>query len=247
MSTRSKLGHLTTVAALFLLLSWVSLPVMTQEPAPPPKEEAAEPEEKAESAASKEDEPTDAEDVGAEEAITVVGTQIKGVDPVGSDPVVISHEEAQRTGLANTADIIRRLPQNQTAVGGDIGFQGGTANQGYNGAQIDTVNLRGLGASATLILVDGRRVVGQGAAATGTDANQIPLPALERLEVLVDGASAVYGSDAVAGVVNFVLRRDIDEMRAAAGTKGTRQASDFLRARVSAFLRGPDSRPRRAP
>lgn len=144
------------------------------------------------------------------EEIVVVGTQIRGADPVGSDPIQISREEATLTGLANTADILRRLPQNQTRVGGDVAFQGGTGNQGYNGAQVDGINLRGLGSSATLILLDGRRVVGGGAASTLTDVNQVPIRALERLEVLVDGASAVYGSDAVAGVVNFVTRRDFD-------------------------------------
>jgi iron complex outermembrane receptor protein len=148
------------------------------------------------------------------EEIVVVGTQIRGVDPVGSDPIVLSTEEMQVTGLANTADILRRLPQNQTAIGGNAGQQGGTANQGYNGAQVETINLRGLGAGATLILLDGRRVVGQGAAATATDANQIPISALQRLEILADGASAVYGSDAVAGVVNFVPRRDFEGIEA---------------------------------
>ena len=148
------------------------------------------------------------------EEIVVTGTQISGVDPVGSDPVVLSAEEMQMTGLANTADILRRLPQNQTAIGGNAGQQGGTANQGYNGAQVETINLRGLGAGGTLILVDGRRVVGQGAAATGTDANQVPVGALQRLEVLTDGASAIYGSDAVGGVVNFVLRKDFEGIEA---------------------------------
>jgi len=148
------------------------------------------------------------------EEVVVTGTQISGVDPVGSDPVVLSAEEMKLTGLANTADILRRLPQNQTAIGGNAGQQGGTANQGYNGAQIETINLRGLGAGGTLILVDGRRVVGQGGAATGTDANQVPIGALERLEVLTDGASAIYGSDAVGGVVNFVLRKDFEGLEA---------------------------------
>lgn len=144
------------------------------------------------------------------EEIIVVGTQIRGVDPVGSDPIVLSAQQMQVTGLANTADILRRLPQNQTAIGSNANQQGGTANQGYNGAQVETINLRGLGPSATLILLDGRRVVGGGGAATITDANQVPVGALERLEVLTDGASAVYGSDAVAGVVNFVPRRNFE-------------------------------------
>ncbi len=144
------------------------------------------------------------------EEIIVTGTNIRGADPVGSEPIVLSSDDVVRTGLANTADVLRQLPQNQPRVGGDVSFQGGTANQGYNGAQVDSINLRGLGSSATLILVDGRRVVGGGAASTITDANQLPIGALERMEVLADGASAVYGSDAVAGVVNFVVKRDFE-------------------------------------
>ncbi len=148
--------------------------------------------------------------VAEEDEIVVIGTQIRGAAPVGSDPVVISQEEAARTGLANVADIVRRMPQVQMGVGDNVGFQGGTSHQGYNQAQTETINLRGLGAASTLILVDGRRVVGAGAISTITEANQVPLAALSRLEILPDGASAVYGSDAVAGVVNFVTRRDFD-------------------------------------
>lgn len=163
--------------------------------------------------ASAQQAPAVADDTELEE-IVVVGTQIRGVDPVGSDPVILSSEALRVTGLANTADILRRLPQNQTAIGSNANQQGGTANQGYNGAQVEAINLRGLGPGATLLLVDGRRVVGQGAAATITDANQVPIGALERLEVLADGASAVYGSDAVAGVVNYVIRRDFEGVEA---------------------------------
>lgn len=158
--------------------------------------------------------PAVAQDETELEEIVVVGTQIAGVDPVGSDPVVLSNSDMQITGLANTADILRRLPQNQTAIGSNANQQGGTANQGYNGAQVEAINLRGLGPGGTLLLVDGRRVVGQGAAATITDANQVPIAALERLEVLADGASAVYGSDAVGGVVNYVIRRDFEGIEA---------------------------------
>ena len=146
--------------------------------------------------------------------VVVVGTNIAGAAPVGSEPVTINADEAARTGLSNVADIVRRLPQVQMGVGDDVGFQGGTANMGYNQGQTETINLRGLGAAATLVLVDGRRVVGGGAVSTLTEANQVPLAALERLEILPDGASAVYGSDAVAGVVNFVLRRDFEGLEA---------------------------------
>ncbi|GFE82407.1 TonB-dependent receptor [Steroidobacter agaridevorans] len=187
MMNRNLLSRTTAAAAL---LTQFSMPAMAQEVARPTQAKATELEE-----------------------IVVVGTQIAGAAPVGSDPVVVSREDAALTGLANPADILRRMPQ---VVSGDVGFQGGTANQGYNGSQMDTINLRGLGAGATLVLVDGRRVVGAGGAATATDANQVPLAALERLEILTDGASAVYGSDAVAGVVNFVLRKDYDGVEATA-------------------------------
>jgi iron complex outermembrane receptor protein len=150
----------------------------------------------------------------AADRVVIVGTNIAGAAPVGSEPVVITAEEAGRTGLSNVADIVRRMPQVQMGVGDDVGFQGGTSQQGYNQAQTETINLRGLGASATLILVDGRRVVGSGAVGTTTEANQVPLAALQRLEILPDGASAMYGSDAVAGVVNFVLRKDYEGFEA---------------------------------
>lgn len=156
----------------------------------------------------------ESDDQEGQDRVVIVGTNIAGAAPVGSEPVVITAEEAERTGLSNVADIVRRMPQVQMGVGDDVGFQGGTANQGYNQGQTETINLRGLGSSATLILVDGRRVVGGGAIATSTEANQVPLAALQRLEILPDGASAVYGSDAVAGVVNFVLRRDFEGFEA---------------------------------
>lgn len=149
----------------------------------------------------------------SQDRIIIVGTNIEGAAPVGSEPIVVGREEIGQTGLSNISDVIRRLPQVQFG-GVDPGLQGGTANQGYNGSQTESINLRGLGSAATLVLVDGRRRVAGGAASTTTDANQVPLAALERIEVLTDGASAVYGSDAVAGVVNFVTRRDFDGLEA---------------------------------
>ena len=101
------------------------------------------------------------------EEVVVVGTNISGVKPVGSEAVTVGREEALQMGVSNVADVVRRLPQVQMGVGDNVGFQGGTAHQGYNGAQTETINLRGLGAAATLVLVDGRRPVGhpQGRAA----------------------------------------------------------------------------------
>src|SRR5206468_3062386 len=86
-------------------------------------------------------------------------------------------------------------------------------SSGYGGGSIATVSLRGLGGARTLVLVNGRRVAvygggSAGSAGSSVDVNSIPLSAIERVEVLKDGASAVYGSDAIAGVVNFILRKD---------------------------------------
>lgn len=167
-------------------------------------------------AAMAQDKPKDQtqNDQSVVEEVVVTGTNISGVKPVGSEPVVVNRDEAIRMGVSNVADVVRRIPQVQMGVGDDVGFQGGTSHQGYNGSQTETVSLRGLGSAATLVLVDGRRPVGSGAVATATEANQIPLAALERVEVLPDGASALYGSDAVAGVINFVLRKNFEGVEA---------------------------------
>jgi iron complex outermembrane recepter protein len=144
------------------------------------------------------------------EELVVVGTNISGVKPVGAEAVVIDSVEIERSGYSNAADLLRTLPQVQTG-GVDPGgsFQGGgPQNSAYASAGAETVGLRGLGAAATLVLIDGRRALSGGAAVTNTDANQVPLAALQRIEVLTDGASALYGSDAVGGVINFVLRKD---------------------------------------
>lgn len=161
------------------------------------------------------------------EEVVVVGTNISGVKPVGTEAITVNREDAVRQGLSNVADVVRRIPQVQMGVGDNVGFQGGTAHQGYNGGQTETINLRGLGAAATLVLVDGRRPVGSGAVSTTTEANQVPLAALDRIEVLPDGASALYGSDAVAGVVNFVLRKDFQGLEVNARVGNTSGGTEY--------------------
>lgn len=152
--------------------------------------------------------PADAsgEDDADESVIIVTGTNISGVKPVGSAAISLDRDSIVSTGLTTPADVVRTLPQVRNL--GDY-REGGTVGTG-NTVQGNAINLRGLGASATLLLVDGRRVAPTGTATTFTEANQVPFAALARIEVIPDGASAIYGSDAVAGVVNYVLRKDYE-------------------------------------
>lgn len=137
--------------------------------------------------------------------VVVTGTNISGVKPVGSEAIVITRRDAEKTGLANPADVVRTLPQVRS-IGDD--HEGATSNILTNGGQNTGINIRGLGGDATLILIDGRRSVATGTNVTTSNANLLPFAAIERIEVIADGTSAVYGSDAVAGVVNFVVRKD---------------------------------------
>ena len=141
--------------------------------------------------------PQDATEVGE---IVVTGTAIRGVAPVGSATVGITREEIVQGPARDAGSLIAQLPQ--------------ASNQGTSltstGGRAAGVNLRGLGNNATLVLFDGRRVVPQGGNAQVSDPNLIPFAAIERVEVVTDGASAIYGSDAVAGVVNYILRRNYD-------------------------------------
>ena len=148
-------------------------------------------------------------DKGPVEEIVVTGTSIRGASPVGSATTSMDREDIKATGLTTAVDIIRTLPQIQN-IGADetrtVGRDGAADNTGRGSA----INLRGLGNNATLLLLDGRRVAANGTASAFGDPNQIPAAALAQIEVVTDGASAVYGSDAIAGVVNLILRKNYD-------------------------------------
>jgi iron complex outermembrane recepter protein len=150
----------------------------------------------------------------------VTGTSIRGVKPVGSESITLTKEDIQATGLNNVGQILNTLPQFQNfAPGGNqetsptVSDNAAGATFGGNQSGNTGINLRGLGNDATLVLIDGRRASASGGESV-VDANQIPLAALERIEIVADGASAVYGSDAVAGVVNYVLRKDYEGIEA---------------------------------
>ncbi|CAN5365700.1 TonB-dependent receptor [soil metagenome] len=153
-------------------------------------------------------------DSNAVAEVVVTGTNISGVRPVGSETITIGREEILATGLTNLNEVLQTLPQvqnNPNAGGsGPVYRQGGTSGYDGNATQGTAINLRGLGTSATLTLVDGRRVVPSGAGAPFTESIQVPIAAIERIEVVSDGNSAIYGSDAVSGVINYVLRKHFD-------------------------------------
>ncbi|MEI4507317.1 TonB-dependent receptor [Sphingopyxis sp. CCNWLW253] len=152
---------------------------------------------------------TDADERAADEAIIVTGTNISGVKPVGNLSTVVTADDAVKAGYSTPAELLRTLPQVRSGEYDSDGGRSTISLQNSSGA--NTVSLRGLGGSAgTLILIDGRRSVQVGTNTNGTEVNQVPLAALQRIEVIADGASAVYGSDAVAGVINYIIRKDYD-------------------------------------
>jgi len=137
----------------------------------------------------------------AGERIEVTGSRIPMQQNVESTSpvVVLGTEDINMTGLRNVEDVLNSLPM----VNPDFGN-----NQSNGATGTATVNLRNLGANRTLVLVNGRRLPAGSPSLYATDLNQIPATLIERVEVLTGGASAVYGSDAVAGVVNFIMKQN---------------------------------------
>lgn len=140
----------------------------------------------------------------------VVGSHIRGVKDGPSPVIVLGRDDIDRGGYASVADALTSLPQ---AFGGSIADDvvlAGSDPASTNSSFSTAINLRGLGADATLVLINGRRMAGAGLMGDFADVSMIPLSAVSRIEVLTDGASALYGSDAVGGVVNVVMRDRYD-------------------------------------
>ncbi len=144
------------------------------------------------------------------ETVTVTGSLIQGTPEDAALPVdVLTAEDLRLQGSPSALDLIKSLPVSSGVLGDTNQFDGRA--QGSEGS--GTVNLRGLGASRTLVLLDGKRLASNPFAFAGNgavDTNILPLAAIGRIEILKDGAAATYGSDAVAGVVNFITRTDFD-------------------------------------
>lgn len=159
--------------------------------------------------------PTSAPRTGAQvavvEEVVVTGSHIRGVSPDSSPVVIYEREEIDRSGAATVQDFMRLVPQNFSSVDSSTAARtnsSGFSQEGSNSYAGSGVNLRGLGPGSTLVLVNGHRLSPAGTRGDFTDVSMIPLSAVERIEVLTDGASATYGAEAIAGVVNFVLRKD---------------------------------------
>ncbi len=144
------------------------------------------------------------------ERITVTGSNIKRVQDESAQVLqVITKEEINRAGITSAEQLIASISANGTGadnLSSNTGIQLGSTDRNNNGNS--SANLRGLGAASTLVLLNGRRVSTHGAKGNAVDLNSIPLAAVERVEVLKDGASAIYGTDAIGGVINFILRKD---------------------------------------
>lgn len=144
------------------------------------------------------------------ERVEVTGSRIKRADTEGALPITtIKREELEASGAVTVAEFMRT---STFASAGNFRPQSGSSAQSF--AAID---LRGLGSNRTLVLLDGRRLPKAPNVGDSVDMNSIPMAAVERIEILTDGASAIYGSDAIGGVVNIITRKDFEGVAVMAG------------------------------
>lgn len=148
----------------------------------------------------------------AQERITVTGSRIKRTDYESASPVQItSSEEIKNSGFTRIEDLMNSLPQVEAAQTSYVA----------NGASgVATLDLRGIGTNRTLVLMNGRRLQSGGIYSQAPDVNQVPAALVERVEILTGGGSATYGADAVAGVVNFVMKDDFEGLEINVGASG---------------------------
>jgi outer membrane cobalamin receptor len=159
--------------------------------------------------------PAHAQQADEVDTIVVTGSRIRTANLEGTSPVTqVTSADIATAGVTRVEDLINQLPQAFAA-------QNATVSNGATGTA--TVNLRGLGAPRTLVLIDGRRMPAGGvdSASYAADLNQIPAAMVERVEILTGGASAAYGSDAIAGVVNFIMKKDFEGVRPTPSTGST--------------------------
>ncbi|MEW6992593.1 TonB-dependent receptor plug domain-containing protein [Colwelliaceae bacterium 6441] len=145
------------------------------------------------------------------ETIQVTGSRIQRSSAATPVPTtVIDAQQIEQLGFTNTGDLLNSLP----AISGSVGARSGSGGTGDAGAGLELANLRGLGVDRTLVLVNGRRHVGSSVSNTSIDVGTIPVQMIERVEVITGAAGAVYGADAVSGVVNFIMKKSYDGFKA---------------------------------
>ena len=143
--------------------------------------------------------------------VIVTGTSIRGVTPAGSPLTVFTRSDIAKTASGSVREFMRKVPQNFSLTDQEtVQNNGASQLADVNVSRGTGINLHGLGAGSTLTLLDGQRIAPSGVQGSFVDVSLIPLSAVERVELVSDGSSAIYGADAVGGVVNFVLRRDFE-------------------------------------
>jgi iron complex outermembrane receptor protein len=175
-----------------------------------------------------------AQTTDAPQRVEITGSSIKRLAGETALPVtVISREDIDRSGVTTAAELLRNISASSANLADGASITDNTGGQrGFNGA-----NLRGLGVSSTLVLLNGRRLANFASPgdAAGVDLNNIPAGAIQRVEVLKDGASAIYGTDAIGGVINFITRTDYRGVDLSAYASGTQEGgAGKLAASVSA-------------
>ncbi|MEN1727515.1 MAG: TonB-dependent receptor [Pseudomonadota bacterium] len=158
----------------------------------------------------------DEEDTRDLDRMQVTGSRITRANMEGALPIqVIDRQQIELSGQTSVADLLRQQPINSA---GSFRPQSGSSAQSFAG-----LSLRALGSGRTLILVDGRRAPNAPNVGTAQDLNAVPLAAVERIEILADGASAIYGADAIGGVVNIITRSDFEGVEMFAGISDPEQ------------------------
>ena len=171
--------------------------------------------------------------------IEITGSSIKRIQAAGALPVqVIRAADLERQGISTAEQLVSTLSATGNGIDNMATNQGGdflsstadrAANNGASGA-----SLRGLGAQYTLVLLNGRRVSTHGLSGKSVDLNTIPMAAVDRIEILKDGASAIYGTDAIGGVINFILKRDFNGLEVTGSVDATQHGGgDFVRGGVT--------------
>ncbi len=169
------------------------------------------------------------------ERVEITGTAIKRIEGETALPVqVITRTDIDKAGVTTAAELVARISAsaNNLTDGGSVAYGGFRDQMGFNAA-----NLRGLGVSSTLVLLNGRRMANFASPgdSAGVDLNSIPAAAIQRVEILLDGASSLYGSDAIGGVINFITRKDFSglEINALAGNTTEGHGADKRSATVA--------------
>jgi iron complex outermembrane receptor protein len=163
-----------------------------------------------------------AEEAPKIQRVEITGSLIKRIDTETALPVqLIRREDIEKSGVTTAAELLKNISANTAPLSDGASITDSSSGQrGFNGA-----NLRGLGVSSTLVLLNGRRLANFASPGdnAGVDLNNIPAGAIARVEVLKDGASALYGTDAIGGVINFITRKDYQGIDINASVAGTQE------------------------